>query len=162
MNILSNLYLGSDPVAIATEDDQLRISLADGRDIFLPLQRVGQIDNETPLPPESQILILRQPPQIDHIHVTDTALHVHLLDGRTLSCPLSWFPRLLHGTQMERNHYELSGDNDVIHWPDLDEDIELTRLFEGGKSLESEQSIQRWLLARHDANSINQKALSAN
>jgi len=42
----------------------------------------------------------------------------------------------------------LSGDNDVIHWPDLDEDVELTRLFSGGKSVESQRSIQRWLLSR--------------
>ncbi|MEZ4710081.1 MAG: DUF2442 domain-containing protein [Caldilineaceae bacterium] len=160
MNTLSNLYLGSKPVTITAEDDQLRISLEDGRDIFLPLQLVSQIDSETPMPPESQILLLRQPPQIDHIHITDTALHVYLTDDRTLSCPLAWFPRLLHGTQMERNHYELSGDNDVIHWPDLDEDIELMRLFEGGKSLESEQSIQRWLLARHEARARNTKVLS--
>ena len=123
---------------------------------FLPLQLVSQIDSETPMTAESQILHLRQPPQIDHIHVADTALHVYLTDGRTLS----WFARLLHGTQMERNHYELSGDNDVIHWPDLDEDIELMRLFAGGKSLESEQSIQRWLLARHEARARNTKVHS--
>lgn len=43
-------------------------------------------------------------------------------DGRLLSCPLAWFPRLLHGTPAERNHYELNGDENVIHWPQLDED----------------------------------------
>jgi Protein of unknown function (DUF2442) len=61
---------------------------------------------------------------------------------------VAWFPRLLYGTPIERNHYELSGDQDVIHWPDLDEDIEVLRLFEGGKSVESAQSIQRWLSNR--------------
>jgi hypothetical protein len=54
----------------------------------------------------------------------------------------------MHGAQAERNYYELSGDDDVIHWPDLDEDIELSRLFEGGASIESERSLQRWLATR--------------
>ena len=54
----------------------------------------------------------------------------------------------MHGTAAERNTYELSGDNTVMHWPALDEDIELSRLFQGGKSVESERSLQRWLLSR--------------
>ncbi len=103
---------------------------------------------DEPLPAEAEVLILRQPPQVDHVYVTDSTLNVYLKDGRLLSCPLAWFPRLLHGTSAERNHYELSGDDDVIHWRELDEDIELARLFEGSKSVESEQSIQRWLLSR--------------
>ncbi|MCW5852493.1 MAG: DUF2442 domain-containing protein, partial [Anaerolineae bacterium] len=76
------------------------------------------------------------------------ALNVYLKDGRVLSSPLAWFPRLRHGTPAERNHYQLQGDDDVIHWPDLDEDIELLSLFQGGTSIESESSIQRWLQSR--------------
>ena len=45
-------------------------------------------------------------------------------------------------------HYVLSGEDDVIHWPDLDEDIELTRLFEGGQSAEGPVSLLRWLEER--------------
>ncbi|MEZ4866131.1 MAG: DUF2442 domain-containing protein [Caldilineaceae bacterium] len=71
-------------------------------------------------------------------------------DGRLLACPLAWFPRLLHGTPAARNHYTLSGDDDVVHWPDLDEDIEVGRLLIGGKSVEREESLQRWLLSRQD------------
>ncbi|MBI1929348.1 DUF2442 domain-containing protein, partial [Candidatus Poribacteria bacterium] len=56
--------------------------------------------------------------QVDHVHVTDSALNVYLKDGRLLSCPLAWFPRLLHGTPAERHSYELSGDDNVIHWPE--------------------------------------------
>lgn len=148
MNTLNKLYLGSEPTQIKMADDQLLVTLADGQTIAIPLQLVGQLGQGVPLPAEAQVLILRQPPQIDHVHVTDSALNVYLKDGRLLSCPLAWFPRLLHGTPAERNHYELSGDDDVIHWPELDEDIELIRLFEGGRSVESESSLRRWLLWR--------------
>lgn len=148
MNTLSKLYLGSEPVAVRVEDDQLVVLLADERTLTLPLAFVSQVGQLQPLSAEAQLLILRQPPQIDHVHITDTLLNVYLTDGRLLSSPLAWFPRLLHGTSAERSHYELSGDGDVIYWPDLDEDIELTRLFEGGKSIESERSLQRWLLSR--------------
>lgn len=148
MNTLGKLYLGSEPTGVNVADDQLLLILADGRTLSIPLEVVSQLEHTEPVPAQAELLILRQPPQIDHVHVSDSALNVYLKDGRLLSCPLAWFPRLLHGTSAERNHYELSGDDNIIHWPELDEDIELTRLFEGGKSLESERSIQRWLLSR--------------
>ncbi|NJN98613.1 MAG: DUF2442 domain-containing protein [Anaerolineales bacterium] len=148
MNTLAKLYLGSEPADVRVDEDQLLIVLADGRTVAIPLSLVSQLDRVEALPTEAQILVLRRPPQIDHIHVTDSALNVYLKDGRLLSCPLAWFPRLLHGSPAERNHYELNGDDNIIHWPELDEDIELTRLFEGGRSLESERSLQRWLISR--------------
>jgi hypothetical protein len=61
----------------------------------------------------------------------------------------------MHGTPAERSYYELSGDDNIIHWPELDEDIELSRLFEGGKSLENEASIQRWLLSRQKEKQVS-------
>lgn len=148
MNTLIKLYLGSEPTSVKIDDDQLLVTLADGRTVPIPLQLVSQLEQAEPLPAEAEVLILRHPPQVDHVHVTDNSLNVYLKDGRLLACPLAWFPRLLHGTSAERNHYELSGDDNVIHWPELDEDIELARLFEGGRSVESERSIQRWLLSR--------------
>ncbi len=148
MNTLAKLYLGSEPTNVRIDEDQLLIVLADERTVAIPLSLVSQLDQAESLPTEAQILVLRRPSQIDHIHVTDSALNVYLKDGRLLSCPLAWFPRLLHGSPAERNHYELNGDDNIIHWPELDEDIELTRLFEGGRSLENERSIQRWLLSR--------------
>ena len=54
-----------------------------------------------------------------------------------------------------RAHFQIVGDDDVIHWPELDEDIELLRLFAGGESVESERSVQEWLAAR------NSQALAA-
>jgi hypothetical protein len=148
MNTLSKLYLGSEPTEVKVDEDQLLVTLADGRIVPIPLQVIGQLGQEQAMPAEAQVLILRHPPQIDHVHVTDSTLNVYLKDGRLLSCPLAWFPRLLHGTPAERNHYELSGEDDVIHWPELDEDIDLIRLFEGGRSVESERSLQRWLSSR--------------
>lgn len=150
MHTLSSLYLGSDPTGVKVDDDQLIITLADGRVIPIPLQLVSQLEQGELPPAEAQMLILRHPPQIDHVHVTDSALNVYLKDGRLLACPLAWFPRLLHGTPAERNHYTLSGDDNVIHWPELDEDIELAGLFEGGRSAEGEGSLQRWLLSRQE------------
>jgi hypothetical protein len=148
MNTLSKLYLGSEPTGVKVENDQVVITLADRRAISIPLELVSQLSQSGSLPAETQVVILTHPPQVDHVNVTDSALNVYFKDGRLLSCPLAWFPRLLHGTPAERNHYELSGDDDVIHWPDLDEDIELIRLFTGGKSVESEVSLRYWLLSR--------------
>lgn len=148
MNTLTKLYLGSVPVNATVEGEQLIILLEDGRRVMLPLGIVSQLITTESWPIETQVLILRQPPTISHVQVTDSALNVYLEDGRMLSSPLAWFPRLLYGSPAERNHYELSGDDDVIHWPDLDEDIELLRLLQGGTSSESERSLQRWLRSR--------------
>jgi hypothetical protein len=54
---------------------------------------------------------------------------VHLEDGRSLSVPLSWFPRLRDASDGQRRHYELVGRGLAIHWPDIDEDISVPRLF---------------------------------
>jgi hypothetical protein len=153
-NTLSKLYLGSEPTGVAVRDDQLQVTLADGRTVAIPLQLIGQLSQMASLPPETQLLILQNPPKIDHVHITDSELNVYLQDGRTLSSPLAWFPRLLHGTPAERNHYELNGDEETIHWPDLDEDINLLRLLEGGRSIESENSIKRWLLSRQSKTTV--------
>jgi hypothetical protein len=155
MNTLGKLYLGSEPIGIESDDYRLVVILADERKISLPLQLVSQLEQGESLPAEAVVLILRHPPQIDHVYVTDSALNVYLKDGRLLSCPLAWFPRLMHGTPAERSFYELSDDDNIIHWPELDEDIELSRLFEGGKSLENEASIQRWLLSRQKEKQVS-------
>lgn len=83
------------------------------------------------------------------IVVSDDTLTVELADGRTLSVPIAWYPRLLHGSQAERNHWEWIGDGEGIHWPDLDEDISIEGLILGRRSGESQRSLQRWLEARN-------------
>jgi len=62
------------------------------------------------------------------VQVLDAELIVHLSDGRTVSAPLAWFPRLLHGTAEQRKNWRLIGKGIGIHWPDLDEDISIRSL----------------------------------
>lgn len=77
--------------------------------------------------------------------VTDDALIVDLVDGRTISVPLSWYPRLAHGSSAERSRWRFIGDGEGIHWPDLDEDISVDGLLAGRRSGESQRSLRRWL-----------------
>jgi hypothetical protein len=61
-------------------------------------------------------------PLASEVFVSEDELIVHLIDGRKLSAPLVWFPRLLHGSKEQRNRFELIGAGEGIHWEDLDED----------------------------------------
>jgi hypothetical protein len=80
--------------------------------------------------------------------VTEDTLAVDLSDGRTISVPLAWFPRLLHGTAEERGNWRFIGDKEGMHWPDLDEDISVENLLAGKPSGESQSSFKRWLEQR--------------
>lgn len=71
----------------------------------------------------------RQIPQAESVSTTDDELVMELLDGRTLSVPLAWYPRLLHGTPAERANWQLIGRGIGIHWPDLEEDITVAHGF---------------------------------
>jgi hypothetical protein len=82
------------------------------------------------------------------VTVTEDALIVDLSDGRTISVPLAWYPRLWHGTAAERDNWRLIGQGEGIHWPDLDEDISVENLLQGKPSGESQSSLKRWLAAR--------------
>ena len=84
------------------------------------------------------------------MHVTGTAdkFIVDLADGRSLGVPLAWYPRLVHGTPAERQHWQLLGDGYAIEWPDLDEHIGVEGLLAGRRSGESPKSFERWLTAR--------------
>lgn len=84
----------------------------------------------------------------EKVRVTDDTLTVDLIDGRTLSVPLAWYPRLMHGNAEERNNWRLIGDGRGIHWPDLDEDISVEGLLFGKASGESQRSFKRWLEER--------------
>jgi hypothetical protein len=95
-----------------------------------------------------------------HVEVSNDALFVHLADGRTLSVPLTWFPRLWHGTSEERSHWRLIGDGQGIHWPDIDEDISVDGLLRGRRSGESQGSLKRWLEGRLPANDNTQQVSS--
>ena len=90
----------------------------------------------------------------ESVHFSEDSLTVRLDDGRSLSVPLTWYPRLLHGSPAERDIYELIGDGEGIHWPKLDEDISVEGLLAGRRSAESANSLAKWLekrktVARH-------------
>ena len=82
------------------------------------------------------------------LEVTDEALRANLSDGRTITVPLDWYPRLIHATPAERKNYELYGDGQYIRWPDLDEDLTIKGLIAGKRSGESARSFERWLAAK--------------
>ena len=82
------------------------------------------------------------------VTASDEALVVDLADGRTITVPLAWFPRLAHGTPAERANWRLIGGGVGIHWPDLDEDISVESLLAGRRSGEAQASLRRWLQAR--------------
>ena len=82
------------------------------------------------------------------VRVTDRALVVELRDGRVVSVPLAWYPRLAEGSPRERRRWELLGPGIGIHWPDLDEDISVEGLLQGLPSGESRASLDEWRAAR--------------
>ncbi|MBN1487957.1 MAG: DUF2442 domain-containing protein, partial [Anaerolineae bacterium] len=82
------------------------------------------------------------------VNITEDTLAVDLVDGRTISVPLTWYPRLYHATPDERESWRIIGDGEGIHWPDLDEDISVQNILSGKPSLESQSSFERWLTAR--------------
>ena len=86
--------------------------------------------------------------RIKNIEWSNDALVVDLNDGRTISVPVMWYPRLLHGTIKEKNNWRLIGNGEGIHWPDLDEDISIENIIAGKPSGESQQSFKKWLDSR--------------
>ena len=89
-----------------------------------------------------------RPALVETVSVTDDSLTVDLDDGRTITVPLAWFPRLLHGNMQERNNWRLIGRGEGIHWPDLDEDVSVEGIIFGRSSGESQRSFKHWLETR--------------
>ena len=87
-------------------------------------------------------------PRVVNVSITDDTLSVDLEDGRTVSVPIGWYPRITHGTSAERANVQISGAGFGLHWPDLDEDIGVEGILLGKRSNESPQSFERWLQAR--------------
>lgn len=82
------------------------------------------------------------------VHVNEELLTVDLVDGRSISVPLAWYPRLSHGTPTERANCRIIGGGEGIHWPDLDEDISVENMLKGKPSGESQRSFKKWLEQR--------------
>ena len=95
------------------------------------------------------------------ILVTEDTLTAELSDGRTISVPLAWYPRLVHATPEERGNWELIGGGQGIHWPALDEDISVENLLAGRKSGESHRSFKQWLEAKREGRRLELHELTA-
>ena len=95
-----------------------------------------------------------QIPEAEEVSVSEDTLHVELSDGRAISVPLAWYPRLVHATPDERSNWELIGNGQGIRWPDLDEDVSVEGLIAGRPSGESLRSFKRWLEARQSGRSV--------
>ena len=89
-------------------------------------------------------------PEAERVTVTEDALTAELSDGRTITVPLDWYPRLAHGTTQERDNWELIGSGEGIYWPALDEDISVEGLIAGRQSGEGVKSFRRWLKAKRE------------
>jgi hypothetical protein len=87
-------------------------------------------------------------PRAEDVEVTEDTLTLDLSDGRTISVPLEWFPRLLNATSREKNNWRLIGKGHGIHWEDIDEDISVEGLLAGRPSGESQESFKKWLSQR--------------
>lgn len=96
----------------------------------------------------STLAIELSAPEAQDIAITEDSLVVELSDGRTISAPIVWYPRLLHGTLKERNNWRLIGKGEGIHWPDLDEDISVENILFGKPSGESALSLKHWVERR--------------
>ena len=96
----------------------------------------------------STLAIEIQVPYAEDVTVTQEALNVDLSDGRTISVPVAWFPRLLYSTQKERDNWRLIGRGHGIHWEEIDEDISVEGLLAGKPSGESQASFKKWLDSR--------------
>jgi Protein of unknown function (DUF2442) len=83
-----------------------------------------------------------------HVAVSEDALSVELADGRTITVPLAWYPRLSHATVAERGEWRLIGGGRGVHWPAVDEDVSVANLLVGQPSNESQTSFKKWLAGR--------------
>ncbi len=85
------------------------------------------------------------------VRISDDSLGADLADGRTITVPLAWFPRLAHASPAERDNWRLIAGGEGVHWPDLDEDIGVEGLLAGRRSGETQESLSHWLQRRNSS-----------
>ncbi len=93
-------------------------------------------------------LTLETDPVVVDLTIFENRFVTTFEDGRSLSIPLSWYPRLLHATPQELNSWIILGDGYAIEWPDIDEHIGVEGLLAGKRSGESQKSFEKWLSSR--------------
>lgn len=84
------------------------------------------------------------------VEVSEHILRVALSDGRVISVPVEWYPRLAHATQKEKRNWRFIGGGLGIRWKDIDEDISVQSLLMGKASMESLSSFSNWLETRSE------------
>ncbi|MBN1997005.1 DUF2442 domain-containing protein [candidate division KSB1 bacterium] len=92
--------------------------------------------------------ILEMDSKINNASFTDDSLIIDLSDGRTITVPIAWYPRLLYGSLKERQNWRLIGNGEGIFWPDLDEEVSVENIIAGKPSRESQSSFTNWLEKR--------------
>lgn len=85
------------------------------------------------------------------VEVNDESIIVNLSDGRTVSVPIEWFPRLMQASKEERDAWNLIGNGEGIRWDALDEDLSVEALVRGVPSRESQESLRKWLYLKSGA-----------
>jgi hypothetical protein len=88
-------------------------------------------------------------PSIENVIISEDTLSMDLSDGRTISVPTAWYPRLSYASQEERNNWRLIGKGAGVHWNDIDEDISAEGVLVGKPSGESQASFNKWLKSRN-------------
>ncbi len=104
----------------------------------------------------SSLVLEIQEARAQHILVSEDSLQIDLTDGRSIIAPLMWYPRLWHGSPAERSNYQIIGDGEYIHWPELDEDLTVSGVLAGYRSAENPKSLKKWIDGR-----IQKKVTSA-
>lgn len=104
---------------------------------------------------EARVAIIRD------LTLTNEMLSAELADGRVISVPLAWYPRLLHGSPEERRNWRLIGDGEGVHWPDLDEDISADNLVLGKPSGESQVASMGWKADHADRQTLLRRSVLA-
>jgi len=96
----------------------------------------------------NSLVVEVQEARAQRVEINAETLTVELVDGRVISVPLAWYPRLWYGTPEERARFEIIGDGTILHWPDLDEDLSVSGILAGRRSGETPESLKKWLQAR--------------
>ncbi len=183
MTISVELDNCSSVLDVEVAEETIRVWLRDGRTMTVPLAWYPRLCDGTPaernnwesvgdgiavhwpdldedigiaemlsVPGTGSLGVDEHPRALD-VEVAEETIRVWLRDGRTMTVPLAWYPRLCDGTPVERNNWESVGDGIAVHWPDLDEDVSIGGLM-SGPSLERATTLGRWLLARREGRGV--------